>query len=127
MVLRILLLAALAGAVLAPFAIVNAASSGVLTRTQKQKHQQQKPTTALTSKSRHGHDKAPSTATSTPTKKQDNEVTPNRGTVDSIGAVARGQTITVHATALRNGESCSLQIFYADKAAKIIRDVTPDA
>ncbi len=125
--LRMLLLAALAGAILAPFTIVSASSTGVLTRAQKQKPQKQKPTIALTSKSRHGRDKAPNTAPSTPTKKQDDEVTPNRGTIDTIGAVARGQTITVHATALRNGESCALQIFYADKPARIIRDVTPDA
>ena len=125
--LRILLLAALAGVVLAPFAIANATSTGVLTRTQKQKPEKQKPTTVSTTKSRHGRDKTPNTAPSTPTKKQENDVTPNRGTIDSIGAVARGQEITVHATALRNGESCALQIFYADKPAKIIRDVTPDA
>jgi hypothetical protein len=127
MVLRILLLAALAGAVLAPFTIVDASSIGVVTRAQKQKPQKQKPTTALTSKSRHGRDKVPNSAPSTPTKKQDEEVTPNRGTIDAIGTVARGQEVTVHATALRNGESCALQIFYADKPAKIIRDITPDS
>ena len=133
--LRMLLLAALAGAVLAPFAIVDAATISVVTRAQKQKPTNQKPTkqkptstTTLTSKSRHGRNKAPNTTpSSTPTKKQDEEVTPNRGTIDAIGTAARGQTITVHATALRNGEACALQIFYADKPAKIIRDVLPDS
>src|SRR5690349_9763133 len=120
MVLRILLLAALAGAILAPFSIASAASMGALTNTRKQKPPTPTPTPALTTKSRHGHDRAPTTAPSTPTKKQDNEVTQNRGTIDAIGAVARGQTITVHATALRNGQSCALQVFYADKPAKII-------
>lgn len=126
--LRFLLLAALAGAILAPLTIVNASSVSTLTMAQKQKPPKQKPTTTTpTSKSRHGDDKAAHTAPSTPTKKQDEEVTPNRGTIDEIGSVARGQTITVHATTLRTGQACALQMFYADKQAKLIRDVVPDA
>jgi len=125
-VLRFLLLAALAGAILAPLSAVDAAHLDTPARTQKQKTPKQKPSTAITTKSRHGHDKTPHTALSAPTKKQDEEVTPNRGTIDAIGTVARGQTITVYATALRTGEACALQIFYADKPAKTIRDVAPD-
>jgi hypothetical protein len=123
-----LLLAALAGAILAPFVSVDAAQLGVPTRTQKQKTPKHKSMPAVTTKSRHGNDKTPNTSSTHAVKKtQDDEVTPNRGTIDTIGAVARGQTVTIRATALKTGESCALQIFYADKPAKTIRDVTPNA
>ena len=54
------------------------------------------------------------------------EVTVGRGTLDPIGVLARGQTVEIRGTALRTGELCALQMFYADKPAKIIRDIVPD-
>jgi hypothetical protein len=59
-------------------------------------------------------------------KKQDTEVTADRGTLDPIGVLARGQTVEIRGTALRTGELCALQVFYTDKPAKVIRDVVPD-
>ena len=119
--LRLLLAVALASAVLVPLTAVDAAHVSVIG-----KPQQGKPTAAPKTKSRPGQEKTPSTATSAAKKAQDETVTPNRGTIDPIGAVGRGQVIEVHATALRSGQLCALQIFYEDKPAKIIRDVTPD-
>ena len=118
--LRLLLAVALASAVLVPLARVDAARSHADAKTEKQK-----PPAAST-KSRHGQAKTPSTVKPTAKKAQDETATPNRGTIDPIGAASRGQTIDVHATALRNGQRCALQIFYDDKTAKTIRDVEPD-
>ena len=52
--------------------------------------------------------------------------TPNRGTIDPIGALTRGQAVEIRATTLASGQACALRLFYADKAAPVIRDVTPD-
>jgi hypothetical protein len=120
-VLRFLLAVALASAVIVPLTAVDAAHVSVPGKPQKAK-----PTAAPKTKSRHGQEKAPSTATSAAKKAQDDTVTPNRGTIDPIGVVGHGQVIEVHATALRSGQQCALQIFYEDKPARIVRDVTPD-
>jgi hypothetical protein len=131
-VLRLLLAVALASAVLVPLTSVDAARSP----TSGKSHKDKAP--ATTSKSRHGQAKTASTAkpttkktqdqTAKPTTKktQDQTATPNRGTIDPIGTVSRGQTIDVHATALRNGQMCALQVFYDDKPAKTVRDIEPD-
>jgi hypothetical protein len=143
-VLRLLLAVALASAVLVPLTSVDAARSP----TSGKSHKDKAP--ATTSKSRHGQAKTASTAkpttkktqdqtakpttkksqdqTAKPTTKktQDQTATPNRGTIDPIGTVSRGQTIEVHATALRNGQMCALQVFYDDKPAKTVRDIEPD-
>jgi len=59
-------------------------------------------------------------------KKEDTTITLNKGTIDPIGPLTRGQTVEIHATALRTGELCALQMFYADRATKVIREVVPD-
>jgi hypothetical protein len=128
-VLRLLLAVALASAVLVPLTGVYAARSQTDGKSQNGKSQKDNVSTSST-KSRHGQAKTSPTdkPTSKPTAKkaQDETATPNRGTIDPIGTVKRGQTIDVHATALRNGQMCALQIFYEDKAAKIIREIAPD-
>jgi len=156
-VLRFLLAVALASAVLVPLSSAYATQSESTnkpektTKPQKQKTAsadkqtpakavkqtpatavKQKPTSTpttntATTKSRQGNDRKVSTKAEPPRKAQDETVTPNRGTIDSIGTVGRGQTVEVHATALRSGQMCALQIFYDDKPAKTIRDVEPDA
>lgn len=60
-------------------------------------------------------------------KRQDDEVTVGRGTLDRIGELTRGQTVEIKGTAKSSGQLCALQIYYADKAAPPIRDVKPDA
>ncbi|MFN8633244.1 MAG: hypothetical protein U0893_05255 [Chloroflexota bacterium] len=60
-------------------------------------------------------------------KRQDNEVTAGRGTLDTIGTLTRGQTVEIKGTAKSGGQVCALQMYYADKAAPAIRDVKPDA
>jgi len=145
-----LLAAALTSAVLVPLTSVDAAQSSSTNKTEqttkpdKQKTAQrdkqrpastektakthkQKPASTATTKSRHGNDRQVSIKDDKPRKAQDETVTPNRGTIDSIGSVGRGQIVEVRATALRNGQMCGLQIFYDDKPAKTIRDVEPDA
>jgi hypothetical protein len=119
-VLRLLLAVALASAVLVPLTSADAARSPTSGKSHKDK------TPATTSKSRHGQAKTSSTAKPTPKKTQDETATPNRGTIDPVGTVSRGQTIDVHATTLRNGQMCALQIFYDDRPAKTVRDVEPD-
>ena len=129
-VLRLLLAVALAGAVLVPLAAIDAAHASAETKPREGKSTAA-PKTRST-KALHGAEKTASSSTrtgkkpQTGTKAQDDTVTPNRGTIDAIGVVSRGQVIDVHATALRSGQLCALQIFYEDKPAKIIRDVTPD-
>ena len=156
--LRFLLAAALASAILVPLSSTYASQSGSTNKTEKttkpdkqkttqrdkqksasnektaKTHKQKTANTAstasaspATTKSRHGNDRTVSVKEDKPRKAQDETVTPNRGTIDSIGTVGRGQTVEVHATALRNGQLCSLQIFYDDKPAKTLRDIEPDA
>jgi hypothetical protein len=59
-------------------------------------------------------------------KKEDTTVTVGRGTLDPIAPLTHGQTVEIRGTALRTGEVCALQMFYADKPAKVIRDAVPD-
>jgi hypothetical protein len=60
-------------------------------------------------------------------KQQDTTITVGRGTLDPIGTLVRGQTVEIRGTALRNGELCALQVFYADRPATAIKEVVPDA
>jgi hypothetical protein len=85
------------------------------------------PKPSVTTTSRHGAEKVRSARTKPEDKQQDNTVTVNRGTVDPIGVLSRGQTIDLHGTALRTGQTCLFRLFYADKPGPVIRDVVPDA
>jgi hypothetical protein len=78
-------------------------------------------------RSRHGGERIRSARTKPEDMKQDNTVTPNRGTIDPIGAVSRGQVVEINGTALRTGQTCLFRIFYADKPGPVIRDVVPDS
>ena len=80
----------------------------------------------VATRSKHGAEKVRSAGPKPADKDQDNVVTANRGTVDPIGAVGRGQTVEVRATALRSGQTCVFRLFYADKKGPVIRDVVPD-
>ena len=84
------------------------------------------PKAPVVTRSKHGAEKVRSARPKPTDKDQDNVVTVNRGTVDSIGAVGRGQTIEIHGTALRSGQTCVFRLFYADKQGPVIRDVAPD-
>src|SRR5215204_4433800 len=44
----------------------------------------------------------------------------------AVGAVGRAQTIEIHGTALRLGQTCVFRLFYADKRRPVIRDIVPD-
>ena len=111
----------LAGIVLAP-ATADAVRTEAVMKTPKQQ-----PPTDGKPKTRHGADKTRKVLPPKDAKKdQDETVTPNRGTVDAIGVIARGQTIDIAATALRSGQTCTLQLFYADKQGPKVRDVVPD-
>jgi hypothetical protein len=84
------------------------------------------PKPSVVTQSRHGAEKVRSARTKPADKRQDNVVTPNRGTIDPIGAVARGQAIEIRGTALRSGQTCVFRLFYADKQGPVVRDVVPD-
>jgi hypothetical protein len=131
MVLSIILAVLLAAPTLAPSALVGAVSHPDATREKpaapsaapKTPKQPQSP---VVTTSRHGAQKVRSAQTKPADKKQDNVVTENRGTIDPIAAVGRGQTIDISGTALRTGQACVFRLFYADKKGPVIRDVVPD-
>ena len=113
---RALLIAVLALAILAP--TVPAVADRLPTETKLARKTRAQKEQDQPKKSRRPEPKGP--------KKQDDTSTPGRGTLDSIGVLARGQTVEIRGTALRTGELCALQIFYADEPAKAIRNVVPD-
>ena len=84
------------------------------------------PKAPVVTRSKHGAEKVRSARPKPADKDQDNVVTVNRGTVDPIGAIGRGQTIDIRGTALRSGQTCVFRLFYADKQGPVIRDVVPD-
>ena len=116
----LVVLVLLAGLVLAPSTAAALPPETVAQAPQQPSPADEKP------KTRRGTDKTRKIHPVKPKKEQDETVTPNRGTVDAVGVVARGQTIDITATALRTGQTCTLQLFYADKQGPRVRDVVPD-
>jgi hypothetical protein len=129
-VLSIVLAALLAVPLLTPASTVEAATPATVMKEKKQtppgetKTKKQKP--PVITKSKHGAEKIRTARTKPADKNQDNTVTVNRGTVDPIGPVSRGQTIEISGTSLRSGQTCVFRLFYADKKGPVIRDVVPD-
>ena len=113
----VLALLVLAAAILTPFSAVEAASPSAdvaavkpkPSANTKPKQKAKKPRPAT--KEKKGHD---------------NVSTPNRGTVDPIGTATRGHLVKIHGTALRNGETCTLRLFYEDGQSDTISDVVPN-
>jgi Sec-independent protein translocase protein TatA len=122
--LSVLVTVAVVCLVIAP--VLPAVASAISTETkvarkspaEKQKEKEQRPKKEAKQKK--------SDAAAKEKKGHDNTITLNRGTLDPIPVLTRGQTVEIKGTALKTGELCALQIFYSDKPARPIREVVPD-
>jgi hypothetical protein len=130
-VLSIILAALLAAPLLTPASAVGATYPTRVVKAKKQSPsalpKPPKQKAPIVSASRHGGQKVRAAHAEPPRKRQDETITPNRGTVDPIGTVSRGQTIDIAGTARRSGQTCLFRVFFADKEGPVLRDIVPDA